>query len=194
MISSLHGKLEAIGPDWIILNVNGVGFQVYLPSSTLSTIGQVGADVKVYTHLHVREDLLALYGFGTPDELRLFGILVGVSGIGPKLAVTMLSSMTAEQLTGAIATGNADLLNTVPGVGKKTANRIVLELKEKIGAGWISTPEAESVQENRDVLGALVSFGYSAAEATRAIASLPKSDNLPLEEKIKLALQYFAGK
>jgi holliday junction DNA helicase RuvA len=194
MIASLQGKLEAIGTDSVILNVNGIGFQVYLPTSTLSTMGRVGEVVKLYTHLHVREDVLALYGFGTPDELRLFGILISVSGIGPKLGLAMLSGMKSEQLTMAIATGNDDLLTTIPGIGKKIASRIILELKDKIGAGWITTPQSEIVQENTDVLGALISLGYSAAEAARAIASFPRSNNLSLEEKIKLALQYFGGK
>jgi holliday junction DNA helicase RuvA len=194
MIASLQGKLEAIGTDSVILNVNGIGFQVYLPTSTLSTMGRIGEVVKLYTHLHVREDILALYGFGTPDELRLFGILLGVSGIGPKLGLAMLSGMKSEQLTMTIATGNADLLTTIPGIGKKIASRIILELKDKIGAGWITTPQSEITQENTDVLGALISLGYSAAEAARAIASLPRGNNLSLEEKIKLTLQYFGGK
>ena len=85
MIASLQGTLEAISTDSVIINVNGVGYHVFLPTSTLSTIGRVGSEVKLYTHLHVREDILALYGFGSPDELRLFGVLTGVSGIGPKL-------------------------------------------------------------------------------------------------------------
>jgi holliday junction DNA helicase RuvA len=194
MIASLQGKLEAIGTDSVILNVNGIGFQVYLPTSTLSTMGRIGEVVKLYTHMHVREDILALYGFGTPDELRLFGILLSVSGIGPKLGLAMLSGMKSEQLTMTIATGNTDLLTTIPGIGKKIASRIILELKEKIGAGWITTPQSEIVQENTDVLGALISLGYSAAEAARAIASLPRTNNLSLEEKIKLTLQYFGGK
>jgi Holliday junction DNA helicase RuvA len=167
---------------------------VFLPTSTLSTMGRLGTEVKLFTHLHVREDILALYGFGSPDELRLFGVLTGVSGIGPKLGLSMLSVMNPDQLTMAIATGNADLLTTVPGIGKKIASRIVLELKDKIGAGWITTPQSESLQGNQDVLEALVSLGYSAAEAARAIANLPKSGNLPMEERITLALQYFGGK
>ncbi len=194
MISRLQGKLEAITTDSVIINVNGVGFTVYLPTSTLSTIGNVGKEVKLYTHLHVREDILALYGFGSADELRLFEIITGVSGIGPRTGLAMLSAMDPEQLTMAIATGNADILTTVPGIGKKTASRMVLELKDKIGAGWISTAVAEVAQENTDVLDALISLGYSAAEASRAVASLPKAKDLSMEEKITLSLQYFGGK
>lgn len=194
MISRLQGKLEAITADSVIVNVNGVGFQVFVPTSTISTIGNVGKEVKLFTHLHVREDILALYGFGSADELRIFEIITSVSGIGPKAALSMLSAMDAEQLIMAIATGNADLLTTVPGIGKKIASRIVLELKDKIGAGWTSTAVAEVAQENTDVLGALISLGYSAAEASRAVASLPKTKDLSMEDKIKLALQYFSRK
>ena len=194
MISSLCGKLESLGGDWAIINVGGIGFQVYMPTSALSTLGPAGEEVKLYTHLHLREDNATLYGFTSTDELWLFQTLIGVSGLGPRLALAMLSAMSAEQLTMAIATGSTDLLTMVPGIGKKVASRLILELKEKIGAGWITTPATQLAQENTDVLAALTSLGYSAAEATKAVATLPLSSDLSLEEKIKLALQYFGGK
>ncbi len=193
MIASLQGKLDSLGSDWSIINVNGIGFQVYMPTSTLSSLGTIGEEVKVYTHLHPREDSITLYGFSSAEELWLFETLIGVSGLGPRLALAMLSAMSTEQLTMAIATGNADLLTVVPGIGKKVASRIVLELKEKIGAGWVVTPTTQFAQENTDVLAALTSLGYSATEATKAIATLPPDQNLSLEDKIKLALQYFGG-
>jgi Holliday junction DNA helicase RuvA len=194
MISSLHGKVESIGSDWAIINVGGIGFQVYMPTSTLSTLGAIGKEVQLYTHLHLREDNVTLYGFAEAEELSLFQTLIGVSGLGPKMALAMLSGMRVEQLVTAIATGSADLLTVIPGIGKKVASRIVLELKEKIGAGWITTPATQLAQENTDVLAVLTSLGYSAAEATKAIATLPASSDLSLEEKVKLALAYFGGK
>ncbi len=194
MISSLHGKLESLGGDWAIINVGGIGFQVRMSTSTLSSLGKIGDEVKLRTHLHLREDNVTLFGFASSDELALFQTLLSVSGLGPKMALAMLSSMSVEQLTMAIVTGNTDMLTIVPGVGKKVASRIVLELKEKIGAGWAITPPTQVAQENTDVLAALVTLGYSAAEATRAIASLPASTDLNLEEKIKQALQYLGGK
>jgi len=194
MISSLHGKLESLGSDWAIVNVNGIGFQVYTPTSTLSTLGTAGDDVKLYTHLHLREDNVTLYGFGSTEELWLFETLIGVSGLGPRLALAMLSAMSVDQLTMAIATGSTELLTTVPGIGKKVADRLILELKDKIGAGWVITPATQLAQENIDVLAALTSLGYSAAEATKAVATLPPDPNLSLEDKIKLALGYFGGK
>ena len=194
MITSLHGKLEALGREWAVINVGGIGFQVYMPTTTLSTLGTIGEEVQLHTHLHLREGHATLYGFASTDELGLFQSLIGVSGLGPKLALAMLSAMSVEKLTMAIATGSTDLLTVVPGIGKKMANRLILELKEKIGAGWITTPAAQLVQENTDVLAALTSLGYSVSEANRAVATLPPSSDLSLEERIKQALQYFGGK
>jgi Holliday junction DNA helicase RuvA len=194
VISSLHGKLESLGSDWAIINVAGIGFQVYMPTSSLSALGSTGDDVKLYTHLHLREDNVTLYGFTLADELWLFQTLIGVSGLGPRLALAMLSALSVEQITMAIATASTDMLTMIPGIGKKVANRIILELKEKIGAGWVVTPATQLAQENTDVLTALTSLGYSAAEATKAVATLPPATDLTLEEKIKLALQYFGSK
>lgn len=194
MIASLYGKLESLGSEWAIVNVGGIGFQVYMPTSTLSLLGKIGEEVKLYTHLHLREDNATLYGFASEEELGLFQTLIGVSGLGPKLAIAMLSAMTVERLTMAIATGSADLLTMVPGIGKKMANRLILELKEKISAGWVAIPAAELAEENADVLAALTSLGYSASEASRAVATLPSPTDLSLEERIKLALGYFGGK
>jgi len=193
MITSLHGKLEAVGSDGAIINVGGVGFQVYMPTSTLSTLGKIGGEVNLHTYLHLREDNATLYGFASADELGLFQTLIGVSGLGPKLAVAMFSAMSVEKLTMAIATSSADLLTVIPGIGKKMANRLILELKDKIGAGLITAPAAQLTEET-EVLAALTSLGYSVSEATRAVATLPPSSDLSLEERVKLALQYFTTK
>jgi Holliday junction DNA helicase RuvA len=192
MIASIHGKLESISTDSAIVNVNGIGFLVYVPSSTLITLGRVGQEVHLQTNLVVREDSMTLYGFASDGELELFQVLTGVSGLGPRLALAMLSSMSVEQVSTAIATDNIDLLTAIPGIGKKMANRLVLELKDKISAGLISAPAAQLAEENAEVIAALTSLGYSIAEASRAAATLPESD-ISLEEKIKLALQYFTS-
>ena len=194
MIASLYGKLESLSSDGAIINVGGIGFQVYMPTSTLSTLGAIGEEVKLHTYLHLREDNAALYGFASTDELGLFQNLISVSGLGPKLALAMLSAMNIERLTMAIATSSADLLTEIPGIGKKMAHRLILELKDKLGAGWITTPAAQLAEENAEVVAALTSLGYSISEATRAVASLPPDSELSLEEKIKLALGYFASK
>jgi len=194
MIASIRGTLETIGSDWAIVNVGGIGFQVYMPTSNLSTLGIVGEEVQLHTHFHLREDSATLYGFASADELGLFQTLIGVSGLGPKLALAMLSAMDVEKITMAIATGNVEMLTMTPGIGKRMADRLIVELKDKIGAGFITTPAAQLAQENTDVIAALTSLGYSVTEATRAVATLPPSSELSLEEKITLALQYFGGK
>jgi Holliday junction DNA helicase RuvA len=194
MIASLKGKLESLGGDGAVIDVGGIGFRVYMPTSTLSTLGTIDKEVKLYTHLHLREDNATLYGFASTGELELFRVLINVSGLGPKLALTMLSAMDIESLMAAIATGNADLLTGIPGIGKKMANRLVLELKDKIGAGWAIAPVVQMAQENADVLAALTSLGYSLSEATRAVASLPREQGLNLEDRVRLALGYLGSK
>ena len=193
MIASLQGVVESLGGDYAIINVGGVGFRAYMPTSVLSTLGKVGEEVQIYTHLHVKDDDISLYGFGSADELTLFETLIGVSGLGPRLAMAMLSALNVEQITMAIATGSTDLLITVPGIGRKMASRLILELKDRIGAGLIATPAAQIAQENTDVLAALTSLGYSVSEASHAVATLPAASDLSVEERVKLALQYLGG-
>ena len=190
MIASLNGKIETMTADAAVINVGGVGFKVFMPTSVLASIGTPGKTVKVFTHTHVREDAITLFGFATENELWLFETLIGVSGLGPKLSIAMLSTLTPDQIVTAIATGAADMLDMIPGIGKKVASRIILELKEKIGAGWAVSEEAKVSDENTDVLGALTALGYSGAEAVKAVASLPADKKLKLEDKVKLALQY----
>ena len=161
MIAGVKGTIEAIGSNWVIVDVGGISFQVFLPTSTLSTLSVVGQQAKLHTHLQVREDNLTLYGFSSARELALFQTLITVKGIGPKIGLAMLSAMDVEQLTMAIASGDANLLTAIPGIGKKTAERIVLELKDKIGESWMITQDLESVQGNSEVISALTSLGYS---------------------------------
>lgn len=194
MIASLRGRLESVGADAAVIDVGGVGFQVSMPTGDLAGLGAPGHDVRVFTHLHVREDNLSLFGFATADELWLFETLMGVNGLGPKLALAILSALSPEQVTMAIATGSADMLDMVPGIGRKLASRIILELKEKVGAGLIAATATGAARENTDVLAALTSLGYSAAEAVKAVATLPADADLELEEKVRLALRYFGGR
>ena len=191
MIATLHGKMQSRTDDSLIVNVGGVGFRVRVPSGTIANLGAVGSDVMLFTHLHVREDDLSLYGFATEDELRLFETLLTVSGIGPKVGMGVLSSASAETLRVAIAQGNLDVLTALPGIGKKTAQRLVLELKGKIdvsGLGEIG----ELSPMDEDVMNALINLGYSAAEATRAARSVPPSAKT-VEERVRIALQYLGG-
>lgn len=189
MIAAIEGTLQAKGNNFVLVKVGGVSFQVFVPTSTLSQLGSIGKGVKLHTHLHLREDNVALYGFATSEELGMFQSLITVSGIGPKIALSMLSTLNPEQLTMGIATGNIDVLTQVPGVGKKVASRIVLELKGKVEQGLLGAAASLIGQENAEVVGALTSLGYSVSEATKAVSSLPISPALSLEEKVKLALQ-----
>ena len=190
MIASLQGVIDAVSKDSMIVNVNGIGFKVSVTTSVLSEMGAVGREVKLYTHFHIREDDMSLFGFSSLDEMRLFETLISVSGLGPKTAMGMLSAMSADQLAMAIASGSVEMLTTIPGIGKKTADRLILELKDKVGGVMISTPAGRAAQENADVVAALVSLGYSVQETTRAVNALPTGKKLSLEEKVKLALQY----
>jgi len=192
MIAGLHGTLESRGANWAIIKVGGLSIQVYMPASTLSTLGAIGEEVHLHTHLHFKEDNLALYGFASQQELELFQMLIGVTGVGPKASLAMLSAMNANDLALAIATGNVDLLSQVPGIGKKMSSRLVLELKgklESVGVGAAVLGEA-----NAEVIAALVSLGYSPSEAASAVAAIADSPDLAIEDKIRLALQHFAAR
>jgi Holliday junction DNA helicase RuvA len=188
MIATLEGILEYRGNDFVIINVGGIGFRVYVPGSTLSQLGAVKGKVSLYTHLHVREDNISLYGFASSEELALFKNLISVSGIGAKLALALLSAFNPEQLVMAITSGDIDLLSQAPGIGKKMASRLVVELRGKLEKEWkeVALPLAP---EHADVIAALTGLGYSVAEASRAISKVPDSEDLSLEDKIKMALQ-----
>jgi holliday junction DNA helicase RuvA len=191
MIATLHGKLQMRADDSIIVNVGGVGFRVRVPTGTLGDLGAVGSDVHLFTHLRVREDELSLYGFATESELHLFETLLTVSGIGPRIALALLSSAPAETVRFAIAQGNLDVLTAIPGVGKKTAQRLVLELKGKVdvsGLGEIG----ELGPLDEDVMNALINLGYSAAEASQAARAVPSSAKT-IEDRLRLALQHLGG-
>jgi len=192
MIATLEGILESRGNDSLIINVGGIGFRVYVSGSTLSQLGAVKGKVSLYTHLHVREDNVSLYGFASSDELALFKNLISVSGVGSKVALALLSALNPEQLVMAITSGDSDLISQAPGIGKKMASRLVVELRGKLEKEWkeIALPLAP---ESTDVIAALTGLGYSLTEATKAISRLPDSGELSLEEKIKMALQQMAG-
>ena len=191
MIATLEGILEYRGTDSITVNVSGLGFQVYISSSTLSHLGPLSGKISLYTHLHLKEDNVSLYGFVSREELTLFKNLVSVSGIGPKVALALLSALNPEQLVMAITSSNVGLISQVPGIGRKMASRLIVELGSKLEKGWkeIAFPLAP---EAADAIAALTGLGYSLGEATKAISSLPDSEKLSLEEKIKMALQQMA--
>ncbi|MDH4067765.1 MAG: Holliday junction branch migration protein RuvA [Dehalococcoidia bacterium] len=191
MIATLEGVLEYRGDDSVIINVGGIGFRVYVSSSTSSQLGAVKGRVSLYTHLHVREDNISLYGFVSSEELTLFKSLISVTGIGAKLALTLLSALNPGQLVMAITSGDIDLLSRTPGIGKKIASRLVVELRGKLEKEWkeVALP---LVPEHTDVIAALTGLGYSVTEAAKAISKIPDSEGLSLEDKVRMALQQMA--
>jgi Holliday junction DNA helicase RuvA len=193
VIATLEGRLDYRGVDSIIINVGGIGFHVHVPGSTMNQLGAVGDTVAVHTHLHVTQDSVSLYGFASGEELALFKNLISVSGVGPKVGVALLSSLPAEQLAMAITSDQIDLISQVPGVGKKMAGRLVIELKSKLGKEW-KEAALPLAPENADAIAALTSLGYSLREATQAVSRLPSPSELSLEEKVKLALEQLATK
>jgi Holliday junction DNA helicase RuvA len=177
MIAHLRGKLLAKHPNQAIVETVGVGYDVTISVPTFSDLPAVGADVALHIHTHVREDLIALYGFLRPSEKLLFEKLITVSGIGPKLAITILSGMPADEMVGAIRSNDVARLTRIPGIGKKTAERMVLELRDKLPPATPSAVTAAapvSVVEE-DVLSALVNLGYQRAAAEKALELSVKS-------------------
>jgi Holliday junction DNA helicase RuvA len=177
MIAHLRGKLLAKHPNQAIVETGGVGYDVTISVPTFSDLPGVGGEVTLHIHTHVREDLIALYGFLRTGEKRLFEKLITVSGIGPKLAITILSGMAADEMVNAIRGNDIARLTRIPGIGKKTAERMVLELRDKLPTEGVVesavTPSLSPVEE--DVLSALMNLGYQRAAAERALASVERN-------------------
>lgn len=193
MIAALRGKLDARLADAVLIDVGGVIYRVNTSSTTLNEIGEPGDEVRLRTHLVVREDQLTLYGFSTSEELNLFETLIGVTGVGPKLACAILSRLKPDALTTAITGENADLLATVPGVGKRTAARLILELRGKLVPVAPVSPTPGS-QTDSEVVAALRALGYTAAEAHGAVARLPReTSDAAVEDRVVAALRDLAG-
>lgn len=186
MIAGLRGEIVSMSDDAILVHVHGVIYQVRTSTSTLAEVGAVGDPVDLRTALIVREDAMTLYGFATAEELRFFEVMTGVSGIGPRLACAILSTFKPDALYAAVQQGDVDLLSTVPGIGKKTASRVIVELSGKL-------PEAQFVHEDvlhdRDVLDALRAMGYSATEAQQALVRANITPGMTTEERLVAAFQ-----
>jgi len=187
MIAHLRGKLAQKDPARVIVDVNGVGYEVFVPLTTFSALPDTGSEVSIDIHTHVREDIIALYGFSTRRERTIFEKLMTISGIGPKLAVTILSGGSVEDLVGAIKRSDLARLTSIPGVGKKTAERIILELKDKLQD--FAESQAKPAVEV-DVLSALENLGYNRALAENAVRRATNGDSEPVFEVLfKRSLQ-----
>ena len=194
MIAHLSGKLLSKQPNQVIVDVNGVGYEVCVPLSTFYELGDVGGPVQLRIYTHVREDTIALFGFKSANEKLMFEQVTSISGIGPKLGITILSGMPVDELVAAIRQSNLARLTSIPGIGKKTAERLVVELRDKL-AKTVPTGEqtaAQSVsQPQEDVISALVNLGYakpSAEKAVQTVVSISKTEP-PFEELLRTALR-----
>lgn len=191
MIGSLRGKLIDKRPNQLLLDVNGVGYQVQIPLSTFAGVGSLGTETTLLTYTHVREDALALYGFLTSREKHCFELLISASGVGPSLALKILSGMAIEELVPAIRKGDFAQLVRIPGVGRKTAERIVVELRDKLVA--IDVPEtgkpATRSQLESDVASALVNLGYDERSVEKAVEKARAAGDSDFEKLLREALQ-----
>jgi len=197
LFAYIRGKLEYKHNDYIVVEANGVGYKIYTSLSTIQNIQPVGNEVKIYTYLYVREDVMNLYGFLTQEELGMFELLLGVSGVGPKAAISVISSMSPSKFGLSVITNDYKSLTKAQGIGSKMAQRIVLELKDKINKTELVSSfgekdqAADEIKDNSrfsEAVSALIVLGYTASEANKAVASVYRED-MDIESVIKNALK-----
>lgn len=190
MISSLSGRIQDILLDSLIVEVGGVGLQVYIPAPLKNRLN-TGDNALLYTHLVVREDALTLYGFESKDARSIYRLLLGVNGVGPRLALAVLSTLSPDEIRGAVLQERLDVFSHVPGIGKKTAQKIIIQLQDKIPAEAGLAPISMLAEGDVEVVAALSALGYSVIEAQSAIQSIPKDAPEDVETRLRLALGYF---
>jgi Holliday junction DNA helicase RuvA len=196
MIASVRGLIQLIAHDHLVIETAGVGLQIFAPRPTLGALGPIGSEVFLYTQLIVREDALTLYGFSEPAQRAVFDVLLGISGVGPRVALSMLSAYSPDEIRATVARNDAAALARVPGIGKKTAERLLLELKGRLDLKGLpvadpANPAAAPVDDELATL--LMGLGYSNSEASAAIAALPADAPADLEQRLRLALRYFGS-
>jgi len=192
VIVGVRGILAAVGPNWVHIQVGGVSLQVFVPSTAIGELGSIGDAVILHTQLRMQNEQPVLYGFNTQISLELFGMLNSVSGIGPRLSLALLSSLGVTRIYEAISAEDVAALSDAPGVGRRTAGRIVLELKGKLADHQLESVPSQSGDDG-DVVAALTALGYSPSEARQAVNNLDRSSDLTVDERIRLALQQFGA-
>ena len=192
LISAVSGKIESKGPEYVDVNVYGVTFRISTPTTTIDQIGKSGDSVRLLTSLQLRQDSITMYGFATEEDRIAFDALININGVGPRLAIAVLSTFNAGSMAAAVQSEDTGAFVRVPGVGARTASRIVLELKGKLDQSWSIPGGAEIVD---DVFDSLTSLGYSIQETRNAITSINTEENnkLNTEEKLRLALQFLTS-
>ena len=189
MIASVSGTINGIGKDSLVVGVGGVGLRVHVPGTVLENVGGVGRHISLHTHLIVRETELTLYGFGSEEDLRLFEMLLKVNGVGPKVGLSILSTLSPEILKGAIMREETAVLQRVPGIGKKTAERIMFQLRDKLDLTADVAAMPFVSDEDSDVIDVLTGLGFSIVEAQTALQNIPR-DVKGIDSRVQLALQY----
>lgn len=201
MYSYIKGILTDVEEDGIVVEAGGVGYHIFTTSQTFSYLPPVGEELKIYTYLNVREDAMLLYGFLTKDDLQVFKLILGVSGIGPKGALAILSVMTTDDLRFAVLGDDAKAIAKAPGIGAKTAQRLILELKDKLSLEDAFEKKFEHVQANvtanargerNEAVQALVALGYSSSEALKAVNGVEGAEDMDVEDILKAALKNMA--
>ena len=201
MYAYIKGELAEINTDHIVIEAGGIGYQVFISLQTFDYLPSVGENLKIYTYLYLREDAMILYGFLTKDDLELFKLLISVSGIGPKGGLAILSTLEADDLRFAILSGDAKAISKAPGVGGKTAQRVILELKDKLSLEDAFEAKTEHVQKNaaaaggsvkNDAVMALTALGYSSTESLKAVSAVENTEDMDVEEVLKAALKHLS--
>lgn len=201
MYAYIKGELAELNTDHIVIEAGGIGYQVFISLQTFDYLPSVGENLKIYTYLYLREDAMILYGFLTKDDLELFKLLISVSGIGPKGGLAILSTLEADDLRFAILSGDAKAISKAPGVGGKTAQRVILELKDKLSLEDAFEAKTEHVQKNvaaaggsvkNDAVMALTALGYSSTESLKAVSAVEITEDMDVEEVLKAALKHLS--
>ena len=201
MYAYIKGELAEINSDHIVIETGGIGYQIYIPGQTFSYLPPIGEQLKVYTYRYLREDAMILYGFLTKDDLELFKLLISVSGIGPKGGLAILSTLNADELRFAVLSGDAKSIARSPGIGGKTAQRVILELKDKMSleeAFEKKTEHVNSVQSSgsssvkNDAVMALTALGYSSTESLKAVSAVEITEDMDVEALLRAALKHMS--
>ncbi|MCP5094693.1 MAG: Holliday junction branch migration protein RuvA [Chloroflexi bacterium] len=193
MIASLSGTILKIEKDGLIIGIGGVGIRVSAPRTVLENVGGIGRQLRLHTHLIVREQELSLYGFATEEDLQLFEILLGVSGIGPKVGLAILSTLSPELLKSSIMREESVVLQRVPGIGKKTAERLMFQLRDKLDLSSLDTAVPFISDVDTDVIDILTGLGFSIVESQSALQNLPREAK-EIDERVQMALQFLDQK
>lgn len=203
MYSYIKGELAEVNTDHIVVETGGIGYMVYVPAQSLEYLPSIGDDIKIYTYLYIREDAMILYGFLTKDDLEVFKLLITVSGIGPKGGLSILSTLSSDDLRFAILSGDSKAISKAPGIGSKTAQRVIIDLKDKMSLeeafekklenteNAFKMPEGNSAVKNDAVL-ALNALGYSSTESLKAVSKVEITEGMDVEDVLKQALKYMS--